>query len=207
MHTMEKWRSGKEHERAITFHQPYALLTAKVGGLLIDRALSAAAVHPHPTHTGLGTIAHYAFGVPGCSHYQHTIYGRIYLLHASETAPAFQFSGGWIYRDHVIALLGHQAKQHATEILRIAGQPDEGDAPLSQEVANVIKSGRHGSKPPAKTLIDRIPTLYADIRSDEGHSWKDSAGNAHTCPRATNRREKLRLLLPAHGFHSVESVK
>ena len=45
-----------------------------------------------------GTIAHHVFGVSGCGHYQCTLSGRIYLLCATEAAPALQFTRDRIYQ-------------------------------------------------------------------------------------------------------------
>src|SRR5690348_7420561 len=142
---MEEWRAGEEHERAVTLYQAYAALAAEVSRLRAYRAPPPTAMHPHPLHTGLRAVAYHAISVPGCGHDQDAINRRSYLLHMGETAPVFQFSCGWIYRDDVIAALRHLAKDYVTKILRIARQPNKSDAPLRQEITNIIKGGGHES--------------------------------------------------------------
>src|SRR5579864_656953 len=149
---MEEWRSGEEHERAVTLYEAYAVLAAEVGRLRAHRALPATAMHPNPLHAGLRAVAYHAHGLLGRGHDQDAINRRGYLLQMGKTAPVFQFSCGWIYRDDVIAALRHLAKDYATKILRIARQPNKCDAPLRQEIPNIIQSGGHGNKPPAQKL-------------------------------------------------------
>ena len=169
---MQKWSAGEEHERAVTLYQAYAVLAAKVRSLQADRTLPAAAMHPHPGQTGFGAIAHYARGFSRLGHDQSGLNRRVYLLQMGKTAPVFQFTRGWIYRNDVVAAPRHFAEDNTAEILRITREADQGDAPLRQEVPNIIQSRRHEMHLLPNSLVEKIPSLPATIGSDGGHMVK-----------------------------------
>jgi hypothetical protein len=148
VYPVEEWRARQEHERAVALDQAYALLMAKVGSLFADGTLAAPAMHPNTPNTGIDAVSHHTFRVSGPSHYQRTLSGWINLLNAAKTPPALQFTGSWIYRDHVITLVTHLSEELATEILWVAGYADEGDASLVEEIANFSNGGGHRSRPP-----------------------------------------------------------
>jgi len=119
VYSMEKRRTGEEHERT-TFNQAYTFLLAEAGSLFADGTLAAPAMHPNTLNTGIGAVLHNAFSVSGRGHYQRTLSGWINLLNAAKAAPILQLTGCRIYWDHVIPSVTHLAEDDATEISWVA---------------------------------------------------------------------------------------
>src|SRR5262250_1538406 len=123
---MKERSVAKEHERTVSLHKLYALCVAEVDSIWADRSESSAAVHPDATDRRLSTVMDHLFGLMRRSHDQRAFHGRVDVLHTGEAGNALQFAGGPIHRNYVIAVYAHLAKEHAAEILRVAGYADQG---------------------------------------------------------------------------------
>jgi hypothetical protein len=134
---MKPHRPGEEHHRTGSRDDGQALIAAEVDGLLADGSATGAAVHPHVADTGGGAGAHDGFGGGGRRHQERALDGRVDVLDAGVARAAFDFAGMGMHGNGIEAAGAEFAEDGAGKVVRLAGDTDEGEAFVGEELLDV----------------------------------------------------------------------
>src|SRR5450759_373868 len=142
---VEERRARQEHVGALAGNDVDAVRIAIGDCRGADRARPAAraAMHPHVGHSRVDTIVDDLLGCPGWRHDHDAVNRRLDVLDARVAALAVDLGGVRVHRHGLVAALAELLPDRVREVLRIARDADDGEAPQHPELVDLLPGRDH----------------------------------------------------------------
>jgi len=130
--------SGKEHEWALAGHYIDALFLAELHGFGGNGSASAGPVEPDSLYAGGGAFLYDRVGYGWSGHEQNRVDGRLDVAQVVKAGLAIDFVRRGVDGDGVVAACEEFTEEGAGEVLRLAGDADDGESRLGEEVPDAF---------------------------------------------------------------------
>lgn len=139
MEPMNACRARKEHERALARYDFHSFCFAELNCFRADGAPACSPVHPYLLNASFVAVLDHFFRDCRRSHEKGGFYGRLNVLHSSETVPAGYARSCRVYRDHIVTSAAEFFKKRHAEVFCIAGYANHCDPLLRKKILNHLE--------------------------------------------------------------------